>query len=80
MKHTHRCPKCQSLEVLKVAGSIWSTTRSIAVNNWETKKIALDRYICFDCGYTEEYAVIDDNLRKWARKRIDKQDFGGDFV
>lgn len=58
MKASKICPKCSSTNLVRYSGK--SDTNNIYGNNialgdpvWELIKI--NRYICCECGYTEEW-------------------------
>ena len=74
MKFTYKCPKCASNNVLEIIGTKYNAQHTIPLTKWSIKSAALDRYICADCGYTEEYVQMDDSFRKWANKNLNRQD------
>lgn len=81
MKTSHQCPKCNSFDVIKVEGYSINAYQKIPLTKWSTKNAILDRYICVDCGYTEEYVQLDPSFAKWARKQLRDQDRSfGDYV
>ena len=57
----------------------------MSYNNWVTVKqnwakfIQLTRYICLDCGYTEEWVKDSEDLAK-IEKELRKNDNYDDFV
>lgn len=59
MKQSKQCPKCHSTNLVRYSEndntSSKSYSTSIALGNpvWELVKI--NRYICCECGYTEEW-------------------------
>ena len=56
MKSRECCPKCAGTKILKIKGKRFSSTSAIPVSTtlWDARQVALDRYVCFGCGYTEE--------------------------
>ena len=50
MKNTGRCPKCGSMDVLAVEPGLYN---SFPVGFFTNATI--QRYVCPDCGYTEEW-------------------------
>ena len=42
--------------------------QKIPLHKWNIRSAILDRYICADCGYTEEYVQLTDSFKKWANK------------
>ena len=81
MKYSLKCPKCNSTRVVEVIGSNLNQHQRIPLNKWSIKNAVLDRYICADCGYTEEFVQLSENFQKWADKTmgIQKRNFD-DFV
>ncbi len=75
MRYTHQCPKCSSHNVVEVKGSNMNQYQKIPLNKWSLKNAILDRYICTDCGYTEEFVQLTDNFKKWARKALRDQNY-----
>ncbi len=73
MRFNYQCPKCQSRNVLEVIGSKLNTQTKIPLTKWSMKNATLDRYICTDCGYTEEYVQLDSGFKRWANKMLDAQ-------
>ena len=81
MKYSFKCPKCSSAKVIEVIGSNLNQHQKIPLNKWSIKNAVLDRYICADCGYTEEFVQLNESFKKWAEKTLDTQDQNyDDFV
>lgn len=59
MKNTNICPKCQSNEVIRILGKIGSGN-NIQVGLTVFSEVAVTRYLCTSCGYTEEW--VDDPM------------------
>ncbi|MEL6866920.1 MAG: hypothetical protein AAFP19_21020 [Bacteroidota bacterium] len=74
MKSTFQCPKCQSTNVLEVTGYRTNTNNIIPLSKWSLHSAVLDRYICADCGYTEEYVQLSNSFKRWAAKQLSKED------
>lgn len=68
MKASLRCPKCQSNYVIVVVGHNMNQHQKIPLHKWNYRNAILDRYICADCGYTEEYVQLNERFNKWAEK------------
>jgi predicted nucleic-acid-binding Zn-ribbon protein len=68
MKVSRQCPKCHSRKVIEVVGHNYNQNQTIPLHKWNMKHAILDRYICADCGYTEEYVQLTSTFRKWADK------------
>ena len=80
MKNTYQCPKCNSVDVLKVEGSRFNQTHVIGLAKWGATNAVLDRYLCTQCGYTEEWIQMNEKFRKWANKNRDKDSYRNDYV
>jgi len=78
MKATNQCPKCQSYNIVYIKGGKYNAATSVPLNSWNTKMGALDRYICVDCGFSEEYLQPDEKIKKSLLELLDKQGGGYD--
>ena len=74
MRYSYQCPKCQSKEVVEVVGSSLNAYQKIPLTKWGMKSAVLDRYVCINCGYTEEYVQLNDSFKKTARRMLRDQD------
>ena len=74
MKNTRKCPKCGSEEVLKIKG------RDVSVNErgynvvplWFGYAARIDRWVCYDCGYSEEWVdqeALEDVKNHWKKRQ-----------
>lgn len=70
MRNSFQCPKCHSRAVIEVIGSSMNQQTKIPLTKWSFKNATLDRYICADCGYTEEFVQLTKNFKSWARKNL----------
>ena len=57
MKHTKQCPKCQSKDIIYIEGDVRAYG---AGNNIQTgftifSSVKVNRYVCGQCGYSEEW-------------------------
>lgn len=80
MKHTFQCPKCQSVDVIKIEGKKYNQNQLVSLTNWGTITEVIDRYLCTQCGYTEEWLQLSSKFNKWLKKNKDKGEFLGDYV
>ncbi|MBK9981364.1 MAG: hypothetical protein IPP15_02890 [Saprospiraceae bacterium] len=82
MKQSNTCPKCKSTDIVRVPpfkGT--STSNLIQLTKWGTKFCYFDRYICSSCGYTEEYADVQDkSWQSWIDDQIKAGSLDSDFV
>lgn len=65
MKKTEPCPKCQSSDIAKVPGENQS---KIGVPVGPLGWAPVTRYICMQCGFTEQYVEGADNLQRIAKR------------
>ncbi|MBO4838033.1 MAG: hypothetical protein J5493_01520 [Lachnospiraceae bacterium] len=77
MKNTVTCPKCGSRKIILIEGSTAVNNRFFPLSF--STYVPLDRYICSECGYTEEWIPARDlpEVRYFA-KQHDKFITGGD--
>ncbi len=81
MKNSGQCHKCDSRTIYLVKGTSFNAYQQIPLNKWSTSNAVLDRYICANCGYTEEFVQLNSKFHKWAKKSFDKlNDPNDDFV
>ncbi|ONI39087.1 hypothetical protein AN639_02565 [Candidatus Epulonipiscium fishelsonii] len=61
MKNTNICPKCQDKDILMIPGTIdvYRTGNNIHVG-WFCSPILVNRYVCCNCGYSEEWIDKED--------------------
>jgi len=53
----------------------------IQLTKWGTHFAYFDRYLCLNCGFTEEYVRLDDSsLQKWILEQREKNSLDSDFV
>ena len=67
MKNSKQCPKCNTTDICRIGVGGWNAY------NIGLKQILPYRYICCNCGYTEEYIETAEDIMKiknskWARK------------
>jgi hypothetical protein len=57
MKNSHKCPKCQSREIVKIPGASRPAGigNSVRVGFWAVNGIPVTRYLCGSCGYIEQW-------------------------
>ncbi len=62
MKNTKRCPKCQSADVVRFDGSVgaYGAGNNVMVGNTIFSAINVNRYVCCNCGFTEEWIDKED--------------------
>lgn len=72
MKHSQICIKCDSSNIVRIkGGNIW-TGQVNYIPSTSMKKILVTRYLCVNCGYSEEWVDDPKGLEKLNKK------YGGD--
>ena len=68
MKHVNECKKCESADILKIEGKqmIGETINQLRTTILES--IPVTRFLCSDCGYTEEWVENHLDLKRMKRK------------
>lgn len=61
MKNTRICPKCGSSDIVRIDGyaGAYASGNNIMLGNTIFSAVNVNRYICCNCGFTEEW--IDKN-------------------
>jgi transposase-like protein len=62
MKNSNTCPKCKSTAVVRVDNNYGSQMNRIQTGLFTITQIS--RYVCCDCGYTEEWIEKQKDLDK----------------
>lgn len=62
MKNTKMCPKCNSQEIIEIPGSTgaYGTGNNIRVGMTVMSAVPVNRYLCCNCGYSEEWIDQED--------------------
>lgn len=62
MKNKNTCPKCGSNDILLVPGEVgvYGTGNNIMTGMTIASGVPVNRYICCDCGFTEEWINLED--------------------
>ena len=57
MKNEKRCPKCNSTDIIKVPDNLCNKIQA----KWSMlSMVVLHRYVCCDCGFSEEWVDTDE--------------------
>ena len=85
MKNNVSCPKCGGTEIIKIPGKAgaYGSGNNIMIGMTIFSAILVNRYVCSDCGYSEEWIdtkdleKLKDNdinkiYKKWERAYLDK--------
>ncbi len=69
MKKTNKCPKCGSTQLIVVPGknAPAESGRFVMTGLTTTSAVLFDRYVCSECGYSEEY-FDKENTKKLIKK------------
>ena len=62
MKETKKCPKCKSEDIMRVNGSSrgYGAGNNIMIGMTVFSAINVNRYICCNCGFCEEWINKED--------------------
>ena len=78
MKNNVSCPKCGGTEIIKIprkAGA-YGSGNNIMIGMTIFSAILVNRYVCSDCGYSEEWIDTKD-LEKLKKSKIGTSGIGG---
>lgn len=74
MKMNHQCPKCGSSDVILIPGKSgpYGAGNNIQVGMTVLSAVLVNRYVCCDCGYSEEWIDKEDiqALKKKYQKNV----------
>ncbi len=72
MKYTHICPKCSDTDIILVPGTseAYGRGNNIRVGATIFSSVLVDRYVCCNCGFSEEWINRDDIVK--LRKKYSK--------
>lgn len=70
MKNTKMCPKCNSREILRIPGKAgaYGSGNNITVGSTIFSAVKITRYLCCECGYSEEWIDNKDDIEKLRAK------------
>lgn len=62
MKFSSQCPKCHSMDILRIEGSAkaYGAGNNIPMGATIFSYVKVPRYVCCSCGYTEEWIDKED--------------------
>lgn len=74
MKHTKQCPKCSSQEIIKANGFAGASNgvNNIMLGTTIFSTIPVDRYVCCNCGFCEEWVRQEDLERLKSSRKVNK--------
>lgn len=70
MKNTKLCPKCDSNNILKIPGKHtgYGAGNIIMVGLTAVKAVKVTRFICEQCGYSEEWIENKEDIQRLINK------------
>lgn len=74
MKNTKKCPKCGSTDIFVIDGfcGAYGRGNNIEVGMSIFSAVSVDRYVCGQCGYSEEWVRTED-IQKARNSRHAKE-------
>lgn len=62
MKNARICPKCSSADIVRIDGytGAYGSGNNMMIGNTVFSAVNVNRYICCECGYTEEWIDRED--------------------
>ena len=74
MKHTKTCPKCGGCDLIIVDGfaGAYGVGNNIMIGNTIFSAVPVDRYVCCNCGFSEEWIRREDIERLKKSKKSHK--------
>lgn len=70
MKIKQECPKCNSENIIRIPGEVgpYGSGNNITVGATILSAIKVTRYLCGNCGYTEEWIDNKQDIEKLTKK------------
>ncbi len=70
MKNSKQCPKCSSNKIIRIPGKVGSfgTGNNILMGIFVTNAVLVTRYLCGDCGFSEEWIDETKDIEKLNKK------------
>jgi predicted nucleic-acid-binding Zn-ribbon protein len=68
LKTTGTCPKCESRDVIRIVGSIGEGGNNITAGMTIWSCVLVTRFLCSQCGYSEEWIESPADLMKLRKK------------
>lgn len=74
MKNTRKCPKCGADDIVRIDGyaGAYGSGNNIMVGATIFSAVSVNRYICCECGFTEEW-IDEADITKIKSSRKAKQ-------
>ena len=72
MKNNKLCPKCQSTEIIRISGKDqkagYDVGENIRTGKTNINLAEVERYVCGNCGFIEDWVESPDGLKKIKEK------------
>lgn len=70
MRNSKKCPKCGSVEIIHVPGSVggFGAGNNIAAGRTVFSSVKVSRYVCTSCGFAEDWVDGASDLEKIKHK------------
>ncbi len=78
MKNSQLCPKCDSYDIIKIKGGNWAAAQNF-IRAGGVKTVFVTRYLCGNCGYSEEWVENPKDIKSLKKKYGDDTS-GSQFV
>lgn len=74
MKNSKICPKCEHSNIARLEGSVgaYGAGNNAMIGSTIFSAVPVARYICLDCGYTEEWIEREDLPKVASSKKAKK--------
>ena len=75
MKNTKRCPKCEGANIVRIDGNVgaYGTGNNVMVGASIFSAVKVNRYVCCNCGFTEEWIDTDELDRVKESRKAKRQ-------
>ena len=64
MKYSCLCPKCRSTDIARIPGQIGAQGNNILTGATIFSAVKVSRFLCLNCGFSEEWVESKDDLKK----------------
>jgi predicted nucleic-acid-binding Zn-ribbon protein len=70
MKNSKKCPKCESPDIARIPGKVgaYGSGNNIQVGATLFGAVEVTRFLCQNCGFSEEWVESKDDLKKIGKK------------
>lgn len=68
MKNSCTCPKCNSNNIIKIPGTVGAYGAGNNIRYSTFSYVKVTRYVCCDCGYSEEWIDNREDIEKLKKK------------